>query len=106
MAVNGDVSERPSPAKVGGVFLVECHGPSGLRVGLGREAGCYICVRICVTRPCTSDSANDLNQLLKSGAANIPIECRYYPRKCSRYPDSSCGAANIPIAIVVQPLSR
>ena len=47
-----------------------------------------------------------LNYLQKFGAANIPIECRYYPRKCSRYPDSSCGAANIPIAIAAQLLSR
>lgn len=50
MAVNGDVSERPSPAKVRGVFASGRRGLSGCLVGSVREAGCYICVRICVTR--------------------------------------------------------
>ena len=49
---------------------------------------------------------NKFIDLQENDAANIPIECRYYPEKCSRYPDSSCGAANIPIAIEVQLLSR
>ncbi len=50
MAVNGDVSERPSPAKVRGVFVGGCCGSKGQQVGSGYEVGCYICVRICVTR--------------------------------------------------------
>ena len=76
MAVNGDVSKRPFPAKVRGVFEMGCSGLGGQRVSVGCEAGCYICVRICVTAAQMSDSANYSSHLWKCSAVNIPIECR------------------------------